>query len=74
LGEFHLSFWRFGPTELRVLLAIGNLALFRWVWVLHGRYRLFDIGGAIGLAGMTLMLIVVTWKNTATLYREERIG
>ena len=28
IGEFHLSFWSFGPTELRILLAIGNLALF----------------------------------------------
>jgi hypothetical protein len=42
--------------------------------VIHGRYRLFDIGGAIGLAGMSLMLIVVTLKNTVRLYREERIG
>src|SRR5438876_4278761 len=25
LGEFHLSFWRLGPTELRVLLAFGNV-------------------------------------------------
>ncbi|MGB8010364.1 MAG: CDP-alcohol phosphatidyltransferase family protein [Terriglobales bacterium] len=73
LGEFHLSLWRFGPTELRVLLAVGNLAVLRWAWVIHGRYRLFDIGGAIGLAGMVLMLAVVCWKNTARLYREERI-
>src|SRR6266516_5513779 len=28
LGEFRISFWRFGPTELRILLAVGNLALF----------------------------------------------
>ena len=74
LGEFHLSMWRFGPTELRVLLAVGNLALFRWAWVIHDRYRLFDIGGVIGLAGMTLMLLVVIVKNTVRLYREERIG
>ena len=74
LGEFHLSFWRFGPTELRVLLAIGNLALFRWPWVMQGHYRLFDIGGAIGLAGMIVMLIVVTLKNTLRLYREEKLG
>ena len=74
LGEFHLSMWRFGPTELRLLLAVGNLALFRWVWVIHGRYRLFDIGGALGLAGMLLMLVVVTLKNAARLYREERIS
>jgi phosphatidylglycerophosphate synthase len=74
MGEFHLSFWHFGPTELRILLAIGNVALFRWAWVIHGHYRLFDIGGAIGLAGMIAMLVVVSLKNTARLYREERIG
>jgi archaetidylinositol phosphate synthase len=73
LGEFHLSVWRFGPTELRVLLAVGNLAMFRWAWVVHGRYRLLDIGGAVGLAVMALMLVVVCVKNTARLYREERI-
>jgi len=74
LGEFHLSMWRFGPTELRVLLIVGNLAALRWAWVIHGKYRLFDIGGAIGLAGMALMLIVVCLKNTLRLYREEKIG
>jgi archaetidylinositol phosphate synthase len=74
LGEFHLSFWRFGPTELRILLAVGNLALFRWAWVIDGRYRLFDIGGAVGLAGMAAMLIAFSAKNTIRLYREERIG
>jgi len=73
IGEFHLSFWRFGPTELRILLAVGNLALFRWAWVIHGRYRLFDIGGVIGLVGMSLMLIVMSVKNTVRLYRQERI-
>ncbi|MBI3477161.1 MAG: CDP-alcohol phosphatidyltransferase family protein [Acidobacteria bacterium] len=74
LGEFHLSFWHFGPTELRILLAVGNLALFRWAWVVRGHYRLFDVSGAIGLVGMAAMLIVVTIKNTVRLYREERIG
>jgi hypothetical protein len=74
LGEFHLSFWRFGPTELRILLAIGNLALFRWAWVIHGHYRLFDVGGVLGLVGMAGMLIVFSLKNTIRLYREERIG
>jgi archaetidylinositol phosphate synthase len=75
LGEFRISFWRFGPTELRILLAIGNLALF-WkpvVRLFGGRYRLFDVGGAIGLAGMGVILIVFTLENTIRLYREERI-
>lgn len=75
LGEFRISFWRFGPTELRILLAVGNLALF-WKPTVHifgSRYRLFDIGGAIGLTGMAFMLIVFTLQNTVRLYREERI-
>jgi phosphatidylglycerophosphate synthase len=75
VGEFRISFWRFGPTELRILLAIGNLALF-WKPVVHlfgAKYRLFDVGGTIGLAGMSLILIVFTLQNTFRLYREESI-
>ena len=75
LGEFRISFWRFGPTELRILLAIGNLALF-WKPIVHlfGEcYRLFDVGGAIGLAGMASMAVVFTVQNGTRLYREERI-
>jgi phosphatidylglycerophosphate synthase len=74
LGEFRMSFWSFGPTELRILLAAGNLALFRWQTVLHGRYHLFDFGGAIGIAGMAAMLIFFTVKNLIRLYNEERIA
>jgi archaetidylinositol phosphate synthase len=75
LGEFRLSFWRFGPTELRILLVIGNLALF-WKPTAHvfgHAYRLFDIGGGIGIVGMATMAIAFTVKNTVRLYREERI-
>jgi phosphatidylglycerophosphate synthase len=73
LGEFQLSFWSFGPTELRLLLAVGNLALLRWPVVLHGHYRLFDIGGAIGLVGMSVMVIFFAAKNTYRLYQEEKL-
>jgi len=76
MGEFHLSFWRFGPTELRILLAIGNVALLHSpiVHLLgHGPYRLFDVGGVIGLAGMAVMLLWITAKNTLRLYREEPV-
>jgi phosphatidylglycerophosphate synthase len=75
LGEFRLSFWRFGPTELRILLAIGNGVLF-WkprVLFFGGQYRLFDVGGTIGLTGMTLMLVFFTAQNTVRLYREATI-
>ena len=76
LGEFRISFWRFGPTELRILLAVGNLALL-WrpeVHLLGGQYRLFDVGGVIGLPGMGVMVVFFTAQNTIRLYREEGIS
>ena len=71
LGEFRLSFWNFGPTELRILLAVGNLALLRWPRVLKPHYRLFDVGGVISLIGMAAMLVFFTARNTWRLYHEE---
>ena len=75
LGAFHLSFWKFSPTELRLLLMVGNLALMRWpMGRLFGyRYPLFDIGGIVGFVGMSLMLIVAIARHTAALYRAERV-
>ena len=29
LGRFQLSYWKFGPTEIRILLAVGNLAFLK---------------------------------------------
>jgi len=74
LQEFQLAFWNFGPTELRILLAIGNLALLLWPTVLRGHYRLFDIGGSVGMIGMSLMLIYSTGRNTCRLYTQERLS
>jgi phosphatidylglycerophosphate synthase len=75
LGTFHLSFWKFSPTELRVLLMIGNIALlYRPTVGLFGhRYPLFDVGGSVGIVGMGLMLITAVVRHTAALYRAERI-
>jgi hypothetical protein len=73
LGTFRLSFAMFGPTEVRLLLAAGNIAL----WFHPGAhipgtaYRLLDAGGCIATAGMLLMLIVSAVSNTAKLYRQE---
>src|SRR5262249_32836222 len=73
LGEFHLSFWKFGPTELRLLLIAGNLALLHWPMVLHQKYRLFDVGGVIGIAGMMAMVIYFTAQNMYRLYQQEKL-
>src|SRR5437870_1808732 len=72
LGEFQLSFWSLGSTELRVLLAVAYVALLYWPMIWGGRYRLFDVGGTIGLVGMGGMLIFFTARNTYRLYIEER--
>lgn len=73
LGDFKISYFKMGPTELRLLLSIGNLALL-WKPVVHlaGRaYRLFDVGATIGVSGMMLILLISVIKNTARLYRRE---
>lgn len=75
IGTFHLSFSKFSPTELRILLAIGNIALLYRpvVRILGEHYRLFDIGGAVGIVGMALMLIGAVVRHTILLYRAERL-
>ena len=75
IGTFHLSFWKFSPTELRILLAIGNgVLLYRPMVHLAGEtYRLFDVGGIVGIAGMALMLISAVIRHTVYLYRSERL-
>lgn len=73
LGTFHLSFWKFGPTELRILLAIGNVAVFRGsgVEIFGIRHRLFDVGGAVAIAGMFAALLASVLRHTRQLYRAE---
>jgi archaetidylinositol phosphate synthase len=73
IGTFHLSYWSFGPTELRILLSIGNLFAFydRYALIGSRQFLLFDVGFAIGAAALALILIQAVVKHTASLYREE---
>jgi archaetidylinositol phosphate synthase len=75
LGEFHLAFAKFGPTELRLLLAVGNTVLsFSPTASVPGlAMRLFDFGGMIGAVGMTAMAAISAIRHTAQLYNEERL-
>lgn len=75
LGTFRMSHGLFGPTEIRILLMIGNVALiFRPHAHLAGHtFLLFDVGGAIAIAGMFGMAVVATTRHVVTLYREERL-
>ncbi len=75
VGIFRLSFAKFGPTEIRILLAVGNLAL--WLHpdarAFGSSYRIFDVGGIIAIAGMSLMLVASAICNTVKLYRAETL-
>lgn len=75
LGEFHMSFFGFGPTELRILLALGNTALFlRPVANVAGTTLTpFDIGGIIGACGLVGVFFYSAVKNTRRLYKEETV-
>jgi phosphatidylglycerophosphate synthase len=75
MGVFRISHGPFGPTELRLLLIAGNCVLFtRTEAALFGhRFLLFDWGGVIGAIGMLSLFAWTAIRNTATLYREEKL-
>lgn len=75
LAEFQLSQGLFGPTEIRILLTIGNLALLRspYSTLLGHKFFLFDIGGSIAALGMAAVAFTVAIRHTAQLYRQEPI-
>lgn len=73
-GVFRMSFAGVGPTELRIVLAIGTVALFADPQVqvgALGRLRLFDLGGGVAIAGMGLAFLVNVLRNTRALARAE---
>jgi archaetidylinositol phosphate synthase len=73
LGEFRISFWKFGPTELRILLAIGTLQLLRSPYVTIGGepYLLFDVGGTVAIVSLLATFVASALKNGRILYRQE---
>lgn len=73
-GVFRMSFLGMGPTELRVVLAIGALVVMREPHVGvagMGKLLLFDIGGVAAAAGLAIAFLVSAVRNGRALYREE---
>ncbi|PYP90460.1 MAG: hypothetical protein DMG65_11575 [Candidatus Angelobacter sp. Gp1-AA117] len=75
LGDFNISYFKMGPTELRILLSVGNLFLvYKSVVHLFGRaYKLFDVAGTVGFSGMMLVAFVSIVQHTIKLYQREPI-
>ena len=73
LGVFKISQWKMGPTEIRLLLMVGNVFLIYHPRCFHRRYLLYDVGGVIATIGMLLILIVLSIQHTYALYKLERL-
>jgi len=75
VGVFQISYWKFGPTELRLALMIGNIFLIYnpVVAVFGHRYLLFDVAGTAAAAVMFAILLASTALNTRKLYCMEKL-
>ncbi len=74
-GIFRISFGGMGPTELRIVLAIGAVFMVRQkapvaigplppLW-------LFDVGGLVASAGLIAVFVWSSVRNTRALFRAE---
>ena len=72
-GTFRMAFLAVGPTELRILLAVGNAwVVFDPAVTLAGRtWLLFDVGGVAGAAGLAAAFLVSAARNGRALYLAE---
>jgi len=72
-GIFRMSFAGFGPTELRIVLAIGAIKVAADPVVhLAGRSVLMlDVGGTVAIVGLLAAFFVAAIRNTISLYRAE---
>jgi len=73
LGVFRISFAGFGPTELRIVLAIGAMVVVQkpWVTIAAHRVRLLDAGASVAIAGLLVAFLVSVIRNTTALYLAE---
>jgi phosphatidylglycerophosphate synthase len=73
-GTFRMAFLKVGPTELRILLAVGALMLFTRPRVTPfglGPFLLFDVGGVVATAGLIVAFLTSAIRGTRELYRAE---
>lgn len=73
-GLFKMAFAGVGPTELRILLAAGAIAVIDSPLVSPfglAPVKLWDLGGVIGAVGMIVAFVVSSSRNGFALYLEE---
>jgi len=73
VGVFRLSFAGFGPTELRILLAIGAAFVARnpYAVIAGRRALLLDVGGIVATGCLAAIFVISAIRNTSALYQQE---
>ena len=73
LSDFRLSHGFFGPTEIRILLIAGSLAVLfsPRVHIFGLELLLFDAGGLVATIVMMGMVIAAATRHTVQLYQKE---
>lgn len=73
-GVFRISFAGVGPTELRLVLAVGAVFMVRHPLASIGPLPpmwLFDVGGIVAIVGLIVAFVVSAVRNTSELYAAE---
>jgi phosphatidylglycerophosphate synthase len=73
-GLFKMAFAGIGPTELRILLAAGAIAVINSPFISPfglAPVKLWDLGGVIAAVGMAVAFVVSSSRNGFALYLEE---
>jgi len=73
VGVFRLSFAGIGPSELRIILAIGavRVAVNPSADLFGHRFLLLDVGGIVATAGLLVAFVAASVRNTRSLYLAE---
>jgi len=74
-GVFKIAYGKVGGTELRLILIAGNLVLLvhPCLTVAGRSYALYDLAGALAIAGLAVTLVASTLRSTRRLYQLERL-
>ena len=75
LARFEMSYLHFGPTELRILICVGNLYVFFGpsTHPFGLPLSVFDMAAVIGAVGMTAIAVVSFARHARLLYDSERL-
>lgn len=71
LARFKIAHGGFGGTELRIALALLNVAVYLWPGPLPLGVRLFDVAGTLATAALAAAFTVSAVRNATRLRAEE---